>query len=112
MGVRADEIGVVGDGTKVTGVCGATFALSARTDQAFPEQAAIGRAEMKLADQSRLAERMETRPFVAVIGDRSLVEIEADHVAPLGAGLDRLGGPPGETAAEIEMIRINIVAVA
>jgi hypothetical protein len=34
----ADEIGVAGDGTKVTGVCGATFALSAHTDQAFPER--------------------------------------------------------------------------
>ena len=61
---------------------------------------------MKLADQSRLAERMETRPFVAVIGDRSLVEIEADDVAPVGAGLDRLGGPPGETQDEVERIRL------
>src|SRR5437016_13962534 len=86
----ADEIGVVGDGAKVAGVGGAAFALSARTDEAFPEKAAISRAEMKLADQSRFAERMETRPFVAVIGDRSLVEIEADHVAPVGARLDRL----------------------
>src|SRR4029077_17607929 len=46
------------------------------------------------------------RPFLAAIGDRWLVEIEAYDVAPVGAGLDRLGGPPGKTAAEIEMIRI------
>ena len=33
----ADEIAVIGDGAKVTGVGGATFALSARADEAFPE---------------------------------------------------------------------------
>src|SRR5215469_5956706 len=38
----ADEIGVVGDSTKVPGVCGPAFALGARTDEAFPEQPAIG----------------------------------------------------------------------
>jgi len=72
----AQEIGVVGDGAKVTRVGGAAFFLTAGTDEAFPEQAAIGRAEMKLVDQSRFAERMEPRPFVVIIGDRSLVEIE------------------------------------
>jgi len=78
----ADEIGVVGDGAKVTGVGGAAFALSAHTDEAFPKQAAIGRAEMKFADQSRFADRMETRPFAMTIGECSLVEIEADDVTP------------------------------
>ena len=64
---------------------------------------------MKLADQSRFAECMEPCLFVVVIVDRSLVEIEADDVAPAGASLDRLRGPPGETAAEIEMVRIVTV---
>ena len=59
---------------------------------------------MKLSDQSRFAECMELCPIVVVIVDRSLVEIEADDVAPTGASLDRLRGPPGETAAEIEMV--------
>jgi hypothetical protein len=58
---------------------------------------------MKLADQSRLTERMETRPFVV---DRPPVEIEADDIAPTRARLDRLVGPPSETAAKIEMVRI------
>src|SRR5215472_1397572 len=49
---------------------------------------------------------METRPFLAVIDDRSLVKIEADDIAPAGAGLDRFGGPPSETATEIEVTRI------
>ena len=102
----ADEIGVVSNGAKVTGVGRATFALFSRADQAFSKQTAIGRAEMKLADQCRFAECMEPRPFVVVIVDRSLIEIKADNVAPAGAGLDHLGGPPGEPAAEIEMVRI------
>ena len=51
--MRAYEIRVVDDSAKVTGVGGATFTLPAGTDKACPEQAAIGRAEMKLADQSR-----------------------------------------------------------
>ena len=74
----ADEIGVVGDGAKVTGVGRPAFALFAHPDKAFPKQTAIGRAELKLADKRRFAERMETRPFVVVISERSLVEIEAD----------------------------------
>ena len=64
---------------------------------------------MKLADQSRLAERMKTRPFVMVFVDRALVEIKADNIAPAGTRFDRLGGPPGETAAEIEMVWIVMV---
>src|SRR5207237_8553807 len=82
------------------------FARPACADEAVPEQAAIARAEMKLADQSRFAKRMETGPLVAVVGDRSLVEVEANNVAPVGAGFDRFGGPPGKTAAEIEVIWI------
>ena len=107
--MSADEIGVVGDGAKVTGVRGVAFALSTRTDEAFPKQSAIGRAEMKLADQSRFAERMETRPFASAIGECSLVKIEADDVTPQPAGFDRFGCPPGETAAEVEMVRIVTV---
>ena len=87
----AYEIWVVDDSAKVTGVGGATFSLPAGADKAFPEQAAIGRAEMKLADQSRFGERMEMGPLVVIIGDRSLVEIEADDIAPAGAGFDHLG---------------------
>ena len=64
---------------------------------------------MKLADQSRFAERMETRPLIVVFVDRSLVEIKADDIAPAGARLDRLRGPPRKTAAEIEMVRIVTV---
>ena len=86
----AHEIRVVDDGAKVTGVGGAAFLLAASADKSFPEQAAIGRAEMKLANQSRFCERVETCPCV-VIGDRSLVEIEADDIAPAGTRLDRLG---------------------
>jgi hypothetical protein len=61
--MSADEIGVVGDGAKVTGVRGVAFALSTRTDEAFPKQAAIGRAEMKLADlrSLRILATNETR---------------------------------------------------
>src|SRR6516165_5305438 len=102
----AQEIGVVGDGAKVTRVGGPALFLTADADEAFPEQAAIGRAEMKLADQSRFAECMEPRPFVVVIVDRSLIEIKADDIAPAGAGLDHLGGSPSEPAAEVEMVRI------
>ena len=105
----AHEIRVVDDGPQVTGVGGAAFLLTASADKAFPEQAAIGRAEMKLANQSWFGERVETCPFVVVIGDRSLVEIEADDIAPAGTRLDRLGGPPGKTAAEIEMVWIVTV---
>src|SRR5262249_57489627 len=73
----ADEIGVVGDGAKVAGVGGAAFAFSARTDEAFPKQAAIGRAEMKFADQSRFADRMEKRPFARPLGVDSLGVLHA-----------------------------------
>ena len=61
---------------------------------------------MKLADQGRFAKRMETRPFIAVISYRSLVDIEADDVAPYRAGFDGLGGLSGETAAEVQMVWI------
>jgi len=51
----AHEIRVVDDGAQVTGVGGAAFLLTASADKAFPEQAAIGRAEMKLANPWALA---------------------------------------------------------
>src|SRR6516164_9789268 len=105
----ADEIGVVSNGAKVTGVGRATFALFSRADQALPKQTAIGRAEMKLADHGRFAEWMEPRPFVMAVGECSLIEIKADDVAPAGAGLDHLGGPSGEPDAEVEMVRIVTV---
>jgi len=80
-----------------------------KVNKAFPKQTAIRRAEMKLADQSRFAQRMETRPFSMDIADRSLVEIEADDVTPKPAGFDRFGGLPGEPAAEIKMVGIVTV---
>src|SRR5947209_20630375 len=107
--VGADKVGIVGDGAEVAGIGRAAFALSADPDQSLPEQPAIDRAEMELADQGRFAECVELCPFGGIIGDRAPIAIEAEDIAPAGAGLDRLRGLPGETAAEIEVVGIMAV---
>jgi hypothetical protein len=61
---------------------------------------------MEFADQRGSAERMKTRPFLAVLGDRAPIDVEADDIAPASAAFDRLGGLPGETAAEVEVVGI------
>jgi hypothetical protein len=98
--VGADKVGVVGDRAEVARVGRAAFAFSADTDEPLPEQPAVDRAEMELADQRGLAKRMKPCPFGRIIGDRASVAVEADDIAPSGAGLDRFRGLPGETAAE------------
>jgi len=52
---------------------------------------------------------MKTGPFLGIIGDRPHIAIEADDIAPTGAGLDGLAGLPSETAAEIQMVWIVAV---
>ena len=44
-----------------------------------------------------------------IIADRAPIAVEAHDIAPAGAGLDRLRRLPGETAAEVEMVRIMAV---
>ena len=62
--VGADEVRVVGDRAQIAGIGGAAFVFGADPDQPFPKEPAIGRAEMKFADQRGLAERMKARPLV------------------------------------------------
>src|SRR5216683_256008 len=88
--VGADKVGVVGNGAQITGIGGAALAFSADPDEPLPEQSPIDRSEMKLADQGGFAELVKTRPFVGVVGNRPPVTIEADDIAPAGAGLDCL----------------------
>src|SRR5438128_7193150 len=102
----ADKARIVGDGAEIAGIGRAAFAFFADPDEPLPEEPAIDRAEMELADQRGLAERMKTRPLGRIIGDRAPVAIEADDVAPAGASLDRLPRLPGETAAEINVVGI------
>jgi hypothetical protein len=102
----ADKVGVVGGCAEVARIGRAAFALPTGPDEPLPEQPAIGRPEVKLTDQRRPAERMKARPFGGIVGDRAPVAIEADDVAPAGAGLDRFLGLPGEAAAELEMAGI------
>jgi hypothetical protein len=105
----ADKVGVVGDPAEIARISGAAFAFFADPDEPFPEQPAIDRAEMKLADQGGLAQRMELCLFGGIICNRASIAIEAHDIAPAGAGLDRLRGLPGKTAAEIEVAGIMAV---
>jgi hypothetical protein len=105
----ADQVGVVGDPAEIARIGEGAFAFFADPGEPFPEQPAIDRAEMKLADQRRLAERTEPRPLGGVIGNRASIAIEAHDIAPAGAGLDRLRSLPGKTAAEIEVAGIMAV---
>jgi hypothetical protein len=107
--VSANKIGIFGNSAQKTGVGGAAFALLAGSDDPLPEQASIGRSKMKLADQGGFTKPMKAGPFIGIIGDRPPVAIEADHIAPSGAGLDGLAGLPSETAAKIEMVWIVAV---
>src|SRR5271155_6081096 len=107
--VGTDKIRVGGDGVKITGIGGTALAFTAGTDEPLPKQTAIGRTELELADQGGFAECMKPRPPIAVVGDRTPVEVEADDVAPAGTGRDRLGDLPGKTAAEVEVVRIVTV---
>src|SRR5690242_15202871 len=88
----ADKVGVVGDFAEIARIGPAALALAADPEEPLPEQPAIDRPEVELADHGRLAEHVETRPFGGIIGDRAPVAIEADDVAPAGAGLDRFPG--------------------
>src|SRR3954451_24532918 len=107
--VSADKIGVVGNGAEISRIGRAAFAFAADPDQSLPEQPAVGGPEMKLADQGRFAQLMELRPHGGIITDRAPIPVEADDIAPAGAGLDRLRRLPGETAAEVEMVRLMTV---
>jgi len=107
----ADKVGVVGDPAEVACIGLAAFAFFADPDEPLPEQPAIDRAEMEFADQRRSGERMKLRPLGGIIGNRAAVAVEADDIAPAGAGLDRLRGLPGETATEIEVVRIMTAAL-
>src|SRR5690242_13591330 len=49
------------------------------------------------------------RPLGGIITDRAPIAVEADDIAPAGAGLDRLRRLPDATAAEVKMVRIMAV---
>ena len=85
------------------GIGRATFLFFISLGNAAPERAAVTRAEVELGDQYRLVQRPQGGEVVAVLR-LAHIEVEAEHVAMAGAGLDGLRRGNGEAAAEQHMV--------
>ncbi|MCY1430273.1 hypothetical protein D9M71_462170 [compost metagenome] len=68
-----------------------------------PERPAIARAELELGHQHRLVQLGQAGEVVAVLRFEG-IEVEAEHIAELGTGLDRLRRADGIAAAQQQVI--------
>ncbi|MNP09859.1 hypothetical protein D3C76_1019800 [compost metagenome] len=68
-----------------------------------PERPAIARTELELGHQHRLVQLGQAGEVVAVLRLEG-VEVEAEHIAELGAGLDRLWRAERIAATEQQVI--------